>query len=212
MAQPPDQNTQRQPATIARPALDPSFVECLNNLVHMFPSDMDVHGFRQLSAPSCTPDIIRTKFPNLELEEFEIKGLDNNNVTIALFRANSTLRNALPVFYFMHPGGIDAVFASVEYRLAPEYPALAALNDAFAGLNWLIEHAEELAIDTSRIILSGVSGGGAIAAGCAILYTKKRSNPPLLGVILSTPMLDGRDSTVSSRQFAKQTLWSGDFN
>ncbi|EXA48881.1 hypothetical protein FOVG_02220 [Fusarium oxysporum f. sp. pisi HDV247] len=208
MTQPTNQSPQRQPATGVRPALDPSFVECMSGLLSLFPNDMDV-----------------------QLSEVEIEGLDNNNITLAIFRAKNTLKKDHPVLYFTHPGGqiagdrftslhsiieafqgIETVFVSVEYRLAPEHPAPAALNDAYAGLNWVIDHTKGLGIDATKIILGGVSGGGAIAAGCAMLYNKKRSNPPLLGVLLSTPMLDDRDCTVSSRQFVKQTLWSGDFN
>ncbi|KAJ3762530.1 Alpha/Beta hydrolase protein [Lentinula raphanica] len=58
---------------------------------------------------------------------------------------------------------VDAVVVSVEYRLAPENPFPAALNDGVDALLWIIHHSEELGVDPHKIALSGFSAGGSLA-------------------------------------------------
>jgi acetyl esterase/lipase len=58
---------------------------------------------------------------------------------------------------------VDAVFVSVEYRLAPEYPFSVGVEDGTDALIYLASHAEELRLDPHRIALSGFSAGGNFA-------------------------------------------------
>jgi acetyl esterase/lipase len=63
----------------------------------------------------------------------------------------------------------NAVLLSVEYRLAPEHPDPAPVEDCYAGLKWMSEHASELGINPDKIMISGQSAGGGLAAGTAYL-------------------------------------------
>src|SRR5690242_2813428 len=61
------------------------------------------------------------------------------------------------------------VVVSVEYRLAPETPHPGPVEDCYAGLVWTAEHAGELGIDPSRIIVAGGSAGGGLSAALALM-------------------------------------------
>jgi acetyl esterase/lipase len=79
---------------------------------------------------------------------------------------------------------------SVEYRLAPEHPHPVPVEDAYAGLRWLVAHASELGVDPRRIAVMGDSAGGGLAAGVALLARER--GKVLCRQILIYPMLDDR--------------------
>jgi acetyl esterase/lipase len=83
---------------------------------------------------------------------------------------------------------LDVVVAAVDYRLAPEHPYPAALEDAVAALRWLAGRPE---VDADRIALVGDSAGGGLAAGLAFFVREHGASRPVLQV-LSYPMLDDR--------------------
>ncbi|MBL1086141.1 alpha/beta hydrolase [Streptomyces actinomycinicus] len=132
---------------------------------------------------------------------------------------------ALPVIYHAHGGGLvagtnragvteplawarelGAVVVSVEYRLAPEHPHPAPVEDAYAGLSWTAEHAEELGGDPDRIVVAGASAGGGLCAALALLCRDRRG-PRIHGQVLMSPMLDDRNDTVSGTQMAGRGVW-----
>jgi acetyl esterase/lipase len=98
------------------------------------------------------------------------------------------------------------VAVSVEYRLAPEDPHPAPVEDCYAGLRWTADHAAELGIDGARLVIAGASAGGGLAAG-VVLLARARGGPPLLGQVLMCPMLDDRSRTPSSRELDGDCVW-----
>jgi acetyl esterase/lipase len=132
---------------------------------------------------------------------------------------------ARPVIYHVHGGGmvignnrvgvdvplawaqaLDAVVVSVEYRLAPEHPHPAPIEDVYAGLLWTADHAAELGGDPERIVIAGASAGGGLCAALALL-TRDRKGPQPIGQVLMCPMLDDRNDTPSTYQMAGLGVW-----
>ena len=107
---------------------------------------------------------------------------------------------AAMVYYSMgrylakHYGGI---VISPEYRKAKKAPYPAALEDCYAALRYMYDHADELCIDRSRIIVGGESAGGGLAAAVC-QYARDKGDVPVSFQIPLYPMLDCED-TDSSR-------------
>jgi acetyl esterase/lipase len=158
-------------------------------------------------------------------EDRTIASLDGDfDITLSIFK-KSTHTPGGPGVYYVHGGGMvggdrfagvdralewvdlfDAVVVSAEYRLAPEHPDPAPVNDCYAGLSWTVAHAADLNVDDTRIIIVGGSSGGGLAAG-ATLMSRDRGDAPLAAQILIGPMLDDRNETFSSHQIDGIGVW-----
>jgi acetyl esterase/lipase len=166
-----------------------------------------------------------------ELNEAVVPG-PPGTVGIRLLICRPTFaRGPFPVIYNTHGGGMVAgdhrtrelageldraerlglAVVAVDYRLAPEHPHPAPVEDCYAGLEWVGAHGAGLDLDPERIVVSGNSAGGNLAAALALL-ARDRGGPPLLGQMLQCPMLDDRCDTVSSAQMDAVGLWDGRSN
>ncbi|MGY1814659.1 alpha/beta hydrolase [Blastococcus sp. SYSU D00820] len=155
------------------------------------------------------------------------EGAPDLALTVLSPRGLSTPR---PALYNIHGGGMmvgcrdmdvprllalvlehGVVAVNVEYRLAPEHPHPAPVEDCYAGLVWTAGHAAELSIDPGRIVVMGGSAGGGLAAAVALL-ARDRGGPALAGQLLLCPMLDDSNTTVASHQYRGLGTWTREAN
>ncbi|WP_232629537.1 alpha/beta hydrolase [Methylobacterium sp. Leaf118] len=127
----------------------------------------------------------------------------------------------VPAIVFAHGGGwclgsLDAydtpcrslakatgcVVFSVDYRLAPEHPFPVPLDDVYAALRWVADHAAMLAIDEERLVVAGDSAGGNLAAAAALI-ARDRAGPKIAHQLHFYPALDIDLDTPSYREFAE---------
>lgn len=93
---------------------------------------------------------------------------------------------------------VPCVVVSVGYRLAPEHPFPAAVDDCYAGLKWVADHASELGADTGRIAVAGDSSGGNLAAAVTLM-ARDDDGPPISAQVLTYPALTSSAATKSMR-------------
>lgn len=105
----------------------------------------------------------------------------------------------------------QCLVVSVEYRIAPEYPSPAAVEDCYAALKWLATHTSELGVDLSRIAIGGASAGGGVAAGLALL-TRDRAEVELAFQLLIYPMIDDRNVAPASETRPDTYVWTRENN
>ncbi|MET0997721.1 MAG: alpha/beta hydrolase [Marmoricola sp.] len=90
---------------------------------------------------------------------------------------------------------------SIDYRLAPEHTFPAAVEDCNAAYRWLVEHAEEVNADPTRLAVGGDSAGGALSASTAVFAAE--NDLPLAFQLLIYPGTDWLERTESRRLFGQ---------
>jgi acetyl esterase/lipase len=163
------------------------------------------------------------------LEDHHVTTADGHDLLIRLYRPGqaNTSRAAL---YWIHGGGmvlgdvsmddahcadiaaeLNIVVASVDYRLAADWPYPTPLDDCTRGFDWLVEHAESLGVDVARIAVGGASAGGGLAAGMALKARDRGTSQPCFQ-LLRYPMLDDRNDTTSSHAITDFRVWNREAN
>jgi len=101
----------------------------------------------------------------------------------------------------------NSIVVSVDYRLAPQYPYPAAINDCYQALLWCFNGDTNLPINRSRIIVGGRSAGACLVAGLTLLV-RKNDDIRIFYQILLVPVLDDRHKTASSYAVLDKRVWN----
>ena len=163
----------------------------------------------------------------LSSEERFVPGPPGAPEVRVVVRRPKAARGALPILLHAHGGGfcilhpenfegleagwaldLDCVVVSVDYRLAPEHPFPAAPEDCYAALEWASANAAEIGGDASRIVVTGGSAGGALAAALCLM-SRDRGGPPIRYQGLMIPVLDDRLGQPSHAQAEPGVGFSG---
>jgi len=105
---------------------------------------------------------------------------------------------------------LDAVVVSPDYRLAPENPFPAALDDCIATLRWMRANAAELGLDPDRITVMGASAGGGLSA--AVAQRSHDEGIDLRAQVLVYPMLDDRSALMTDHAGRGELAWTTSSN
>ncbi len=157
------------------------------------------------------------------VQEYGIDG-PGGELPLRVYRPKTNSGDPLPALVFYHGGGwtlgtldsaddicrelatrVGCVITSVDYRLAPEHPFPAALEDASVAAEWVRAHAQSLGADPARVGVAGTSAGGNLAAATA-LYAESDGRPPYACQVLLYPIADRSFTTDSYRENADGPL------
>lgn len=186
----------------------------------------DITAARQrLGAGDAVPSV---EYPEgLGVEYHGVAAGDGHTIGVRIYRPER-VHSPAPALCWMHGGGfvmgdlgtddaacaamaadLKIVVASVDYRLAPEYPYPVPLEDCFEVFSWMVADPAQLGIDPSRIAVGGASTGGTLAAGVCLLARDRGHAPPCFQVLTYAP-LDDRHLTRSSRSITDARFWNFD--
>lgn len=143
-------------------------------------------------------------------------------VRVRVHRPRVARAAALPALLWMHGGGyvlgvpeqddaacreladsLGIVVAAVDYRLAPEHPYPAGLEDCHDALTWLARRPD---VDADRVAIGGASAGGGLAAALALLARDRGAVTPVCQ-LLAYPMLDDRTSDRTDLDDSRWRMW-----
>jgi acetyl esterase/lipase len=210
--------------------LDPELVAPLEGVMAATGGGFNLHdlaGMRAMvDAMVAAVKAEAPEIPGVEATDLEVPGSKGApTVTVRLYRPTEA-RDPLPVLVWMHAGGwvlgnieledlmarelaksVRCAVVSVEYRLAPEHPYPAALEDSYAVLKWLVADGKKHAVDARRIAVGGSSAGANLAAGTALL-ARDRGEVPLSFQMLIYPALDDRNIAPVGANVAENLFWS----
>ena len=166
------------------------------------------------------------EIPGVVISDHEAPGRDGDPAVPVRIYQPEERPETLPALLWLHGGGYvmgnvdnddlrakglalanNCVVASVEYRLAPEHPFPAPVEDAYAALKWLSENAEQFGIDPQRIAIGGASAGGGLAAGLGLL-ARDRGEVDVAYQLLIYPMLDDRNVDQAEDGRPDTHIWS----
>lgn len=166
-----------------------------------------------------------TSTETVDILDKVITGIDDNELRIRIYKPVQQ-DTELPGLLWIHGGGYiigsiedndqlcvqvvetsNCVVVSVDYRLAPEHPYPAPLEDCYSALAWMADHALELQIDANRIGVAGGSAGGGLTAGLTLL-ARDRAYSSICFQMPLYPMINDGNNTPSANEIKEGMIWN----
>ena len=212
------------------PISDPQLVSALNNFYELLPDGINLNDIPAMRI------VFNKLFKAMEQESPKITGVitsdhyacgagNQPDVLVRIYQPEKR-PDTLPALVWIHGGGyvlgnincddlkvkqmtlaLNCVIASVEYRLAPEHPFPAPLEDCYTVLKWLKDNSTKFGIDASNIAIGGASAGGGLAAGLGLL-ARDRGEIDVSYQFLIYPMIDDSNIKQTCDDIPDTPVWS----
>lgn len=171
--------------------------------------------------------------PQLDIQNRYIPSSDKGrNIRLRTYRSKE--KSNLPILLYFHGGAfiygtpeqydfiffrlasdLDLMIVSVDYRLAPEHPFPAAMEDGYDSLKWLVHHASQLGGDPNRVLIGGSSAGATIAASITHLARDKQEIKirhqlllyPAMSHLLNTASMESLADAPMQTKNAAKWMW-----
>ena len=208
-----------------RPGIDPVLKSLLEAVPLEFTIDDGVEVARAKFAAVRPPE---SMLPAMRIENRTADCGAAGQIPVRIYWPDVQTDGPLPVVVYYHGGGwaigsldthdhvarahaigAQAIVVSVDYRLAPEHPFPAGIEDSWAALQWVAAHAAELGGDPTRMAVAGDSAGGNIAAVMA-LRARDAGGPALVFQLLWYPVTTGDVSLPSFTENADAPMLNSD--
>ncbi|MEH7274311.1 alpha/beta hydrolase [Neobacillus vireti] len=196
----------------------------LKEIISVFPPIKLPEGLMAARQAQAAP-IERSE--QVKITERTVPGGDAQPMMVRIYEPVKRDQTRLGALLFIHGGGYvigspdnndttcqtivetaNCVVVSVDYRLAPEHPYPAPLEDCYAALVWMKNNVEELNIDDERIAVAGQSAGGGLTAALSLL-ARDRGGPAIAFQMPLYPMIDDRNITPSSYEITdERAVWN----
>lgn len=163
------------------------------------------------------------------VEKGMISGYQGEKIKLHVIKPREAEDN-LPCMIYLHGGGfalkasphhynfakrcaaaVPCKVVMVDYRLTPQYAFPTASEDAYAAYKWVVTYAEQLKIDTEKIIVAGDSAGGNLAAALTLMTRDRGIQTPCFQILIY-PVTDRRMETSSMKEFTDTPMWNSKMN
>ena len=214
--------------TLLEVKVDPELRDTLKNMPCLSKPDWSLEQIQDYWTELASNRPVPEHREDVAFSDFSTSGLDaDGQVGLRVYQPISRDQaKTLPVVLWIHGGGFiggnvrsndafcenivsacNCVVVSVEYRLVPQFPYPAALDDCDQALNWIYSESSSLQIDTRRIAVAGASAGGCLAAALC-LRVRDKGGPPIAFQCLIIPVLDDRHKLPSSQLITDPRVWN----
>jgi acetyl esterase/lipase len=214
--------------------LDPELAAPLEAWSHVMQGGMNLHDIpaaRRLMEELAAAQMAKARpIEGVSTADRQAPGPEGASEVVVRLYQPTERPDTLPALLWIHGGGYvlgsvargdlvamhlakvaQCVVASVEYRLAPEYPFPAPVEDCYAALKWLASQSAALGINTARLAIGGTSAGSGLAAGLALL-TRDRAEVDVAFQLLIYPMLDDRNIAPATATVPDTFVWTRENN